>query len=138
MILIDTNVLVALVDERDRLHKKAVRDLRKHRGPFGVTSVVLSESCFLLEEGYLRRRLVALLERLPVIAIEPESPWWSDVFTWLDRFAEHTPDLCDALLVMLSSRLSAPIWTYDAEFRQVWRRPDGKPVSLVTVARAGS
>jgi predicted nucleic acid-binding protein len=131
VILLDTNVLVALVDERDRLHKKAVRDLRKQRGPFGVTSVVLSEVCFLLEAPYLRQRLTVLLDRLPATPVEPEAPWWRDVFTWLERYADHTPDLCDAQLVVLSARRSAPIWTYDAEFRKVWRRPDGKPITLV-------
>jgi predicted nucleic acid-binding protein len=131
MILLDTNVLVALVDERDGLHARVKRDLRKLTGPFGVTSVVLSEACFLLEALYLRQRLQLLLERLSVQPVEPEPPWWGDVFGWLVRYAEHAPDLCDAMLVVLSSHGASPIWTYDAEFRKVWRRLDGRQLKLI-------
>src|SRR5437879_5495794 len=120
MILLDTNVVVALVDERDRLHPRAKRDLRKIAGPFGLTSVVLSEACFLMPETYLRERLRLLLARLPIGPIELEDPWWSDVFDWLVRYAEHEPDLCDAMLAVLASRKACPIWTYDSEFKRLW------------------
>ncbi len=48
MILVDTNVIVALIDERDQLHERAVRDVATVAGtPLGVTSLVLVETCFL-------------------------------------------------------------------------------------------
>ncbi len=131
MILLDTNVVVALVDERDRLHARAKRDLGKLTGPFAVTSVVLSEACFLLVESYLRQRLQLLLASLSVSPVEPEPPWWNEVFTGLIRYAEHTPDLCDAMLVVLASKNAWPIWTYDTEFRKVWRRLDGRHLKVV-------
>jgi predicted nucleic acid-binding protein len=135
MILLDTNVLVALVDERDHLHGRAKRDLGKLAGPFGVLSVVLAEACFLLEEGYLRGRLSMLLERLPAVPTEPEAPWWADVFAWLDDYADQSPDLCDALLVTLAHRSQARVWTYDSEFVKVWRLPGGKRVPTITASR---
>lgn len=135
MILLDTNVLVALVDERDRLHARAARDLNKLSGPFGVMSAVLAETCFLLEAGYLRQRLSLLLERIPATAIELEAPWWGEVFTWLHRYADHDPDLCDALLVTQSHRIKAAIWTYDSDFKTVWRNRDGKKPTLVGSTR---
>jgi len=135
MILLDTNVLVALVDERDELHARASRDLRKLKGPFALTSVVLSEACLLLDERYLRERLGLLLERLPAVPIEPEPPWWSDVFGWLARYADHAPDLADAILVTLAGRSSAAVWTYDSEFTKVWRLPNGRRVPLASSMR---
>ena len=135
MILVDTNVVVALVDERDRLHARAKRDLRKIAGPFGLTSVVMSEACFLMPETYLRERLRLLFDRLPIRPIELEEPWWSDVFDWLVRYAEHEPDLCDAMLAVLASREACPIWTYDGEFKHLWRRPDGKALRVVPLVR---
>ena len=135
MILLDTNVLVALVDERDRLHSRAKRDLRKIAGPFGLTSVVLSETCFLMPESYLRERLRLLLDRLPIGPIELEEPWWSDIFDWFGRYAEHEPDLCDAMLAVMASRKACPIWTYDSEFKRLWRRPDGKALRVLPLAR---
>lgn len=45
MILVDTNVLVALVDERDRLHVRARGDLKRvGKKELGVTSAVLTET----------------------------------------------------------------------------------------------
>lgn len=137
MILVDTNVLVALADERDGLHARARSDLRKLKGPFGVTGVVLAETCFLLQSDHRRRRVRHLLEHLPMRAIELTQPWWDELFDWLARYAEHAPDLCDATLVLLAARQSLPIWTYDTEFHKRWRRPDGKPLRVVPSLRAG-
>jgi uncharacterized protein len=131
MILIDTNVLVALVDEGDRLHARARRDLRKLEGPFSTTEAVLSEACFLLTQGYSRQRVRGLIERLPVDVASLAHSDWSAVFDWLGKYAEHEPDLCDAILVVLGRRLQSRIWTYDREFRTLWRDPDGKPLRVL-------
>ena len=50
---------------------------------------------------------------------------------WMDRYADHEPDLADAVTVVLSSELEGSrVWTYDREFRTTWRRPDGSPIPL--------
>jgi predicted nucleic acid-binding protein len=101
-----------------------------------VTSLVLGETCFLLPRDYQRRRLRFLLGRLGVQAIEPEPPWWDEVFDWLERYREHEPDLADAQLALLSSRRKeCRVWTYDGEFRTVWRRTDGSRIPLLGAAR---
>jgi predicted nucleic acid-binding protein len=125
-------VLVALVDERDGLHAQASRDLRRAaRAALGVTSVVLAETCFLVPSGYLRGRLRFILQRLGVSPVELELPWWDDVMNWLERYQEHEPDLADAQLAVLCARRPrARVWTYDAEFRTTWRRPDGSSIPL--------
>jgi predicted nucleic acid-binding protein len=127
VILVDTNVLVGLVDHEDDLHVRASRDLRRlRRGPFGVTSAVLAECVFLLPEAHLLERLAFLLRRLPFSPVELPAPWWQAVFGWIARYADHEPDLADAQLVLLASTTSnARIWTYDREFRTTWRTPDG-------------
>lgn len=135
MILVDTNVLVALVDEKDRLHGRATRDLGKLTAPFGVISAVLVEACFLLEQPYQRGRLSLLLERIKAEPAEPDPPWWPDVFGWLAAYAEHVPDLCDAQLVTLAGRSNWRVWTYDAEFTNVWRLPNGRRVPLAPISR---
>ena len=133
MILVDTNVLVALVDERDAMHDVAGRDLKRfHAEGLAVTSLVLGEALFLLPKRYQRKRLVLLLERLRPEPLELESPWWAEVFAWIDRYADHEPDLADAQLVALVSRdRRHSIWTYDREFRNVWRKPDGSALAVV-------
>jgi len=133
MILVDTNVLVALVDERDGLHAAARRDLKRfEKKPLAVTTPVLTECHFLLPEKYLRQRLTFLLDHVGITSIEPDRPWWTDVFAWLEQYAEHEPDFADAQLAVLSGRdTSCRVWTYDREFRQVWRRPDGTKIPVV-------
>ncbi len=55
MILIDTNVLVALVDEGDGLRGLAMADLGKFKGPYEILDAVLVETYFLLNDSNLRR-----------------------------------------------------------------------------------
>jgi predicted nucleic acid-binding protein len=133
MILVDTNALTGLVDERDGLHRIAVRDLKKLAGqPLGVSSAVLAETFFLLTANHLRRRLEYLLESLAMQAVELSAPWWQDVFAWAQRYAEHEPDLADAQLAVLCSRdASHQVWTYDKEFSTTWRLLNGKPIPVV-------
>lgn len=128
MILVDTNVLVALVLPKDPLHERATRDLeRLVRQELRVLPSVLAEACFLLGRREQRARLEELLTALRVRpAIEPA---WERVFEWLARYGEHEPDWVDGCLVVMASR-DHRIWTYDGEFRAVWRRLDGSRVPL--------
>jgi predicted nucleic acid-binding protein len=125
-------VLVALVDEREDLHAKAVRDLQLPRKqPLALTSLVLGEACFLLPHAYQRRRLLFLLTGLAVAELELEPPWRDEVFAWLDKYQEHEPDLADAQLAVLCSRhAQARVWSYDVEFQTTWRRTDGRRIPL--------
>jgi predicted nucleic acid-binding protein len=124
--------LVALVDERDGLAAKATRDLKRlRRSNFVTIGTVIAEACFLLPNGYQRRRLRALLDRLGVAIVEIPSIWWNELFDWLDRYEEHEPDLADAQLAVLASRDRAcRVWTYDREFRSTWRRTDGSRIPV--------
>jgi predicted nucleic acid-binding protein len=135
MILVDTNVIVGLIDDRDRLHTRARRDLRKLKGPFGTTGVVLSEVCFLLVQDHLRARLRLMLEQLPIAIVESQQSSWSEVFEWLARHADHEPDLCDAMLAVLATQTASRIWSYDGEFRKVWRGSDGKALRVLPATR---
>ena len=128
MILIDTNVLVALVLPKDRLHERATRDLEKFvRQELRVLPAVLVEACFLLPRAQQRARLAELLGAVRVR--QAHEPSWTLVFQWLGRYAEHEPDWVDASLVVMASR-EQRVWTYDEEFRTMWRRLDGTHVPL--------
>jgi predicted nucleic acid-binding protein len=131
MILIDTNVLVALVDERDGLRSRAMADLGKLKGPYEILDAVLVETCFLLNDVYLRQRVRFVLEQLAARHVQVETTWWSSIFDWLDKYARHEPDICDAMLVVAAAREKRSIWTYDGEFRKLWRSPEGRALQLV-------
>jgi predicted nucleic acid-binding protein len=128
VIVLDTNVLVALALPKDRLHERATRDLEKLvTRELRVLASVLAEACFLLGAREQRARLAALLA---AIRVRPATePAWERVFEWLARYADHEPDWVDACLVVIASG-DHRIWTYDDEFRSVWRRLDGSRVPL--------
>jgi predicted nucleic acid-binding protein len=131
-VYVDTNVLIALVDRRDALHARASKDLvRLASSELRVTSAVLSESVFALPRRDQRGRLSLLVERLPILpaAVEDEEAARRAIFAWLERHSDHQPDYADAELCVLASG-RARVWTYDAEFKTVWRRPDGRRVAL--------
>lgn len=138
MILVDTNVVVALADDTDDLHDGATSGLRRlRRSRFGVTAAVLAECLHLLRDGHQRRRLAGLFDKLGFEHVALEPPWWADLFAWLDDYADHRPDLADAQLVVLCAREPAHrVWTYDREFKDIWRLPNGKRVPLVAEGTA--
>ena len=134
MLLLDANVLVALVDERDELYERAWSDLDRLGHPsVVVVEPVLAEAIYLLPRSHLRFRLRQWLTSVGYRVWAPAShdAFWLDVFLWLDRYAEHTPDCADAYLAVASAAApKAKVWTYDSEFRTLWRRPDGKRIPL--------
>jgi predicted nucleic acid-binding protein len=132
MILVDTNVLVALVLPKDRLHRRAKEDLeRLTRHEFRVLPSILAEACFILGGRGARARLAELLAGIR--ARPATEPAWDQVFVWLAQYADHEPDWADGCLVAMSSK-EQRVWTYDDEFRRIWRRLDGSRVPLVSVS----
>jgi predicted nucleic acid-binding protein len=128
MILVDTNVLVALVLPKDPLHARAKADLKRLvRQEIRVLDGVMTETCFFLCKRAQRERLEELLFALR--ARQQSDPSWVSVFAWLSRYAEHEPDWVDAALVSSSNR-DQRVWTYDGEFQSIWRRMDGSRVPL--------
>ena len=136
--LVDTNVLIALVDPRDELHERAARDLAKlAKAELRVTSAVLSESVFALPRSDQRGRLMLLLDRLPIlpVIVEDEMMLRRDIFSWLERYADHEPDYSDAEICVAVGREKRQkrmrVWSYDSEFKTVWRTLDGKRLTVV-------
>lgn len=134
MILVDANVLIALVDPRERFHARARADL-KHlaSAELLVAGPIVSEVCFVSFDGYRRARAHDLIRalRMRPPAVADHLQLWNEVFDWLARYAEHEPDWADAYLAVLCGRdRHLKVWTYDSEFWTVWRRPDGSRIPL--------
>jgi predicted nucleic acid-binding protein len=134
VILIDTTPLVALCDARDSKHRTAVKHLESlSKDEFAVCDAVLTEAAFHLPHRSQRQRLRAVLHDLRVhpVAVADERAFWFDVFDWLAKYADHEPDWADGCLAVLSGRdEDLDLWTYDREFRTIWRRPDGTAIPL--------
>ena len=134
MILIDTTALVAICDPRDSLNKTALRHLKTLAGSqFAICEPVLAETCFHLSALSQRNRLQATLEALDVApaSIGDSTSLWKEVFNWLNKYADHEPDWADGYLAVLCGRdRKCKVWTYDAEFRTIWRKPDGSAIPM--------
>ena len=138
MILIDSNVLVGLADPRDRLNTSAVADLKRLCGQeLLLAAPVITEVCFLLPGLHHRRRVRDLVHELRMrpLAFPDEGRVWVEVFAWLERYAEHAPDWADGYLAVACGREKRlRVWTYDRDFRTLWRRPDGTRIPLAAKA----
>lgn len=132
-ILVDTGPLVALCDQRDALHERALEEVAELRLPRLVCLPVLTEAFHLLVTGPQRSRLGESFSRG---LFELTSPPGGErvaqrAMVWLDAWEEHDPDFADAYLVAWSE-LDAElrVWTFDQEFRRVWRTSKGRRVPL--------
>jgi predicted nucleic acid-binding protein len=134
MILMDTTPLVALCDPRDSLNKMALKHLKAlGNSPLAICEPVLTEVCFHLSAPSQRNRLQRMLEALyvlPVFVDDPQS-LRREIFAWLSKYADHEPDWADGYLAVLCGRdRKYKVWTYDVEFRTIWRRPNGSAIPL--------
>ncbi len=133
-VLIDTGPLVALCDPRDALNKTALKDLTTlQKSQFVVCEPVIVEACFHLPATSQRSRLRHTLDQLNIVPVAVDDTWslWIEVFAWLEQYSDHEPDWADGYMAVLSARdTKLKLWTYDVEFRTVWRRIDGTRIPL--------
>ena len=134
MILLDTTPLVALCDPRDSLNKTAMRHLKTlSRSRFAICEPVLTEVCFHLSAPSQRSRLHRILEALNVspVSVDDACSLWKEVFDWLNKYRDHQPDWADGYLAVLCGRdREFKVWTYDNEFRTLWRKPNGAAIPM--------
>jgi uncharacterized protein len=131
-VLVDTGPLVALLDDRDALHRRALREARQIRVPALVGVPVLTEALHFLRDPLTRSRLAVAFKRGSLQLVGQTSVAHVEAaLTWLDRFADRSPDFADAYLVAwAASDSGVSIWTFDTEFRTVWRTASGRSVRL--------
>lgn len=121
MILLDTNVLIAIVNRADGHHPRVMQELTTIEGPFVTCDAVLTESFHMLERPNLRARLMDFVSEAPIAPLEPSAGSWPKILAWMARYQDHSPDFADAVLVhLLQTHKRAKIWTLDREFSNIW------------------
>ncbi|MEW5738963.1 MAG: PIN domain-containing protein [Myxococcota bacterium] len=132
-VLVDTGPLVAMCDERDALHARAMKELAALKAELVVTLPVLTEALHLLVDDHLRRRLHETFARGLVLLSDSgnEVDVARKALDWMARYADHAPDFTDAFLICSAEADAAlSIWTFDRAFRTVWRFPSGRKLRL--------
>ena len=124
-VLVDTSVIVALLDRSERHHTRCVTVMEGLERPLVTCEAVIAESCYLLRG--LPGAADTILEnvergvfQIPFQLSRVASP----VRSILRKYRDLAPDLADACLVQLAEELdTGDILTLDRDFELYrWRR----------------
>lgn len=134
--LIDTGVILALIDRDDRWHTLSVEAFSRSRLPLLTTEAVLAEVFHLTERNLRDVRGVWRLLRSGAIHMSPitneELP---DIQALMDDYADCPMDFADATLVHLGARERlSTILTIDHDDFNTYRLP-GRKVFTVLPSR---
>lgn len=131
-VLLDTGVIVALLDRSERRHRICVQALEALTVPLVTCEAVIAESCYLLRR--LPGAVDAVLENVAAGAFQ--IPWQLSrsapaIQRILRRYKDREVDLADACLVHLAGALhTGDILTLDRDF-QVYRWSRNQPFRLL-------
>ncbi|ABD13381.1 VapC toxin family PIN domain ribonuclease [Frankia sp. CcI156] len=113
MIVIDTGVLVAAINKRDKFHESCAHLLVAAAEPLVVPAMVITEVCYLLaRRGHGTPQLAAtFLESLAAGELDVEAPTAADLdraAQLVRRYADLPLDAVDAAVVATAERLGTP------------------------------
>ncbi len=124
-VLVDTGVIVALLDRSERYHSRCLKAMERLNRPLVTCEAVIAESCYLL------RRLPGATEtvlenvergvfQIPFQLSRSAAP----VRSILRKYRDLAADFADACLIHLADELNTEdILTLDRDFeRYRWRR----------------
>lgn len=124
-ILLDTGVIVAWLNRRDRHHKRCVAALSGLRKPIVTPEAVIAESCYMLQSipAAIDRVLENVAEGIFQIPV-PLSEYASEARSILRKYRDTPADFADACLIAVANALdTGDILTLDSDFKHYrWRR----------------
>ena len=130
-VIIDTGVLVALINRNDRYHAWAKRMLANIKPPMLTCEAVISETCFLLRDFRKQDVLFQWLDKgaLSVAFNLPEQA--KAIRVLMGKYANVPMSYADAcLLRMAECQSGSQILTLDSDFR-IYRKHGHEPVVLI-------
>lgn len=131
-VLLDTGVIVALLDRSEKFHLACAAAVRELEAPLITCEAVIAESCFLLRNlpgasEAIIENVVAGIFQLPF----PLSREAAGVKQILRKYRDRKIDLADACLIRLADEFdTADILTLDKDF-EIYRWGRNKPFQLL-------
>lgn len=123
--LLDTGVIVALLDRSERYHARCVQALENLGQPLATCEAVIAESCYLLRTiPGAAETVLANVEQgifqIPMQLNQAAAP----IRAILRKYRDVPADLADACLIHLADELeTGEILTLDSDFAHYrWRR----------------
>ena len=124
-VLLDTGVIVALLDRSERYHARCVQALESLEQPLATCEAVIAESCYLLRTiPGAAETVLANVEQgifqIPMQLNQAAAP----IRAILRKYRDVPADLADACLIHMADELeTGEILTLDSDFaRYRWRR----------------
>lgn len=116
--LLDTSVIVALLDRDERYHRQCVEAVSEVVGPLATCEAVITEACYLLRRirgatEVVIRNVAEGVFQMPLRLVDQAGA----VEKLLKKYRDVPMDLADACLVDLADRIdSGQILTLDGDF----------------------
>ena len=130
--LLDTSVIVALLDRSEKLHRVCAAAVRELEAPLITCEAVIAESCYLLRN--LAGAPEAIIENITagIFHIPFQlSRDTSGINKILRKYRDRKIDLADACLVRLADQFgTGDILTLDSDF-EIYRWAQNKPFNLL-------
>lgn len=130
--IVDTGVLVALIDRRDRYHAWVTEHLTQIVPPLLTCEAVISETWFLLQRVKNgRETLLKLLDRRQVVVQFDLDSELATVVALMTRYQSVPISLADAELVRMAEiYANSSVFTLDSDF-QIYRKNRDRPIPLL-------
>ena len=131
-VLLDTGVIVALLDRSEKFHRTCAESLRALEAPLVTCEAVIAESCYLLRNlpgapEAVIENVVGGIFQVP-FQLSREAAAVKQV---LRKFRDRGIDLADACLIRLADEFeTADILTLDKDF-QIYRWGKNKPFRIL-------
>jgi len=131
-VLLDTGVIVALMDRSERMHRACAGMVQELKAPLITCEAVIAESCYLLRN--LSGASEAVLENVAarIFQIPFQLSRGSEgVRQVLRKYSDRDIDLADACLIRLADEFgTADILTLDQDFL-IYRWGKNKPFRML-------
>ena len=135
-VLLDTGVIVALLDRNERYHEACAKAVRELEGPLITCEAVIAESCYLLRnlggaaEAVIENIAAAIFQIPFQLSVEAAG-----VKQILRKYRDRKIDLADACLIRLADEFeTGDILTLDGDFT-VYRWSRNKPFRILPRAK---
>lgn len=131
-VLVDTGVIVALLDASERHHKLCARTVERLYVPLITCEAVIAESCYLLRN--LPGAAEAVLDNVAAGVFQIPFQLCGEsrgVKQMLKKYSDHKIDLADACLIVLAEQFRTPdVLTLDRDFA-IYQWGKNKPFQLL-------
>jgi predicted nucleic acid-binding protein len=131
-VLLDTGVIVALLDSSEKFHQACAEAVRTLEAPLVTCEAVIAESCYLLRNlfgapGAVIENVGAGIFQIP-FQLSREAVGIKQV---LRKYGDRKIDLADACLIRLADEFeTAEILTLDKDF-EIYRWGRNKPFRIL-------